>query len=77
MRTVPSLLTDDLQPISCAQEGGKCLFPASELTENPMFLADISVKGKVGVTPQDRRGMVCGCQPKVLITEKAKEHSTE
>ena len=55
----------------------KCLFPASELTANPMFLADISVKGKVGVTPPGPWELLCGCQPKDLITEKAKEHSTE
>lgn len=39
LRTVPSL-SDDLKPISRAQEGGKCPSLALELTVNPVFLCN-------------------------------------
>lgn len=65
LRTVPSLLHNDLQPISCTHEGGECLLLSPELTANPMFPADISVKGEVGVTPQDPVSWFAAVSPRL------------
>lgn len=48
-----------------AEEGGKCLSPAPELTANAMFPVDISAKGEDRVTSQDLRNWSAAVSPRL------------